>query len=240
MDSSVAKVRRIAATVKVKRPDLHAIVLHMARMNYYQVLGVSREASDEDIKKAYRKLVFEHHPDRNPHKTDADERIREINAAYEIIGDPEKRKSYDRLSWGDEPRAAAVDPELILSEIEQKLFDEGRKEIFAILMQNIARVKAELEVIRARTIQTQGYDSFLEPVVQARASEIMDDLVTENMNGRMQRLVEVAAEMLVSQGVAKGGDERGMRALRARLKERFRKGRVFGVASALELFYERR
>lgn len=61
----------------------------MARMNYYQVLGVSREASDEAIKKAYRKLVFEHHPDRNPHKTDADERIREINAAYEIIGDPE-------------------------------------------------------------------------------------------------------------------------------------------------------
>lgn len=209
-------------------------------MTYYQVLGVSREASDEDIKKAYRKLVFEHHPDRNPHKTDADERIREINAAYEIIGDPEKRKSYDRLSWGDEPRATAIDPEVIISEIEQKLFDEGRKEVFAILMQNIMRVKAELEVIRARTIQTQGYDSFLEPVVQARASEIMDDLVTEDMNERMQRLVEVAAEMLVSQGVAKGADERAMRALRARLKERFLKGRVFGVASALELFYERR
>lgn len=209
-------------------------------MSYYQVLGVSREASDEDIKKAYRKLVFEHHPDRNPHKTDADERIREINAAYEIIGDPEKRKSYDRLSWGDEPRATAIDPEVIISEIEQKLFDEGRKEVFAILMQNIMRVKAELEVIRARTIQTQGYDSFLEPVVQARASEIMDDLVTEDMNERMQRLVEVAAEMLVSQGVAKGADERAMRALRARLKERFLKGRVFGVASALELFYERR
>lgn len=209
-------------------------------MTYYQVLGVSREASDEDIKKAYRKLVFEHHPDRNPHKTDADERIREINAAYEIIGDPEKRKSYDRLSWGDEPRATAIDPEVIISEIEQKLFDEGRKEVFAILMQNIMRVKAELEVIRARTIQTQGYDSFLEPVVQARASEIIDDLVTEDMNERMQRLVEVAAEMLVSQGVAKGADERAMRALRARLTERFRKGRVFGVASALELFYERR
>lgn len=209
-------------------------------MTYYQVLGVSREASDEDIKKAYRKLVFEHHPDRNPHKTDADERIREINAAYEIIGDPEKRKSYDRLSWGDEPRATTIDPEVIISEIEQKLFDEGRKEVFAILMQNIMRVKAELEVIRARTIQTQGYDSFLEPVVQARASEIMDELVTEEMNGRMQRLVEVAAEMLVSQGGAKGADERAMRALRARLKERFRKGRVFGVASALELFYERR
>ncbi|NJN36173.1 MAG: J domain-containing protein [Nitrospiraceae bacterium] len=209
-------------------------------MTYYQVLGVSREASDEDIKKAYRKLVFEHHPDRNPHKTDADERIREINAAYEIIGDPEKRKSYDRLSWGDEPRATAVDPELILREIEQKLFDEGRKEVFAILMQNIMRVKAELEVIRARTIQTQGYDSFLEPVVQARASEIMDDLVTEDMNGRMQRLVEVAAEMLVSQGVAKGADERPMRTLRARLKERFRKDVYSASHRPSNSFYERR
>ncbi|MGE3979352.1 MAG: DnaJ domain-containing protein [Nitrospira sp.] len=82
----------------------HAIVLRMARMNYYEILGVLREASDEEIKKAYRKLVFEHHPDRNPHKQDADERIREINVAYEIVGDPEKRKTYDRLSWGAEPR----------------------------------------------------------------------------------------------------------------------------------------
>ncbi|MDH4084731.1 MAG: DnaJ domain-containing protein [Nitrospira sp.] len=228
------------ATVKVKRPNLHAIVFRVARMNYYQVLGVSRDASDEDIKKAYRKLVFAHHPDRNPHKTNADERIREINAAYEIVGDPEKRKSYDRLSWGDEPRAAAADPELILSEIEQKLFDEGRKELFAILMQDVARVKAELQIIRGRIIQAQGYDSFFEPVVQARAYEIMDDLVTEAMNGRMQRLVEVATEMLVSQGVTKGGDDRGIRALRARLTESFHKGRAFGVASALELFYERR
>ena len=209
-------------------------------MNYYQVLGLSREASDEDIKKAYRKLVFAHHPDRNPHKADADERIRDINAAYEIIGDPEKRKSYDRLSWGDEPRAAAADPDIILNEIEQKLFDEGRKELFAILMQNVTRVKDELVVIRARTIEAQGYDSFFEPVIQARACEIMGDFVTEDMNGRMQRLVEVATEMLVSQGVAKGGDERGIHALRARLKSSFHKGRVFGVASALELFYERR
>ncbi len=209
-------------------------------MDYYQVLGVAREASDEDIKKAYRKLVFEHHPDRNPHKADADERIREINAAYEIVGDPEKRKSYDRLSWGDEPRATAVDPEIILKEMEQKLFDEGRKELFAILMQNVARVKDELTVIRARTIQAQGYDSFFEPVVQARAYEIMDNLVTEDINGRMQRLVEVATEMLVSQGITKRGNEGGIRSLRARLEEGFHKGRVHGFASALELFYERR
>jgi molecular chaperone DnaJ len=212
----------------------------MARMNYYEILGVSREASDEDIKKAYRKLAFEHHPDRNPDKANAEERIRAINVAYEIVGDPEKRRSYDRLSWGDEPRAAAVDLGLILNELEQKLFDEGRKELFAILMQNVARVRAELSVIRERTIREQGYDSFLEPVVATRASEIMADLVTEEMNQRKQRLIEVATEMLLSQGLAKRSDEGEIRSLRSRLEESVHKGRIHGFASALELFYERR
>ena len=209
-------------------------------MNYYQILGVSRDASDEEIKKAYRRLVFEHHPDRNPQNRDSEERIREINVAYEMIGDPEKRRTYDRLSWGDEPRATSVDPDFILNEIEQKLFDEGRKEVFAILMRNVARVRDELKVIRGRTLEAQGYDSFFEPVVHARASEIMGDLVTAEMDRRKQRLVEVATEMLVSQGVVTRGDERGIRSLGSRLEESFQKGRVQGVASALELFYERR
>ena len=212
----------------------------MLRMDYYQVLGVSRDASDDDIKKAYRKLVFQYHPDRNPDSKDADAKIRELNAAYEIIGDAEKRQNYDRLSWGDEPRAEAVDLSLILHDIEQKLFDEGRKELFSILMQNVARVRAELGVIRERTIREQGYDSFLEPVVAARASEILDEFVTADMNQRKQRLVEVATDMLVSQGLAKRSDEREIRSLRSRLEERFHKGRIHGVASALELFYERK
>jgi molecular chaperone DnaJ len=219
---------------------VHAIVDAMARTDYYQVLGVSRDASDDDIKKAYRKLVFEHHPDRNPEKVDADERIREINAAYEIIGDSEKRQSYDRLNWGHEPRAETIDPGIILEEMERTLFDEARKELFAIMMQNVSRVKVELNVIRERTVHAQGYDSFLESVVSARAVEIMDDLVTEDMNRRKQRLLDVAMEMLLSQGLAKRSDEKGTRSLRSRLEEQFHKGRIHGVASALELFYERR
>lgn len=224
----------------MKPPMARVIVPRMAGMNYYQVLGVPREASDEDIKKAYRKLVFEHHPDRNPHKRDAEERIREINVAYEIVGDPEKRRSYDRLSWGDEPRAETVDPGVILDAMEQKLFDEGRKELFAILMKDVKRVKAELAAIRELTVAEQGYDSFLEHLVAERASVIMGDFVTEEMDGRKQRLVEVALEMMVSQGVTKRGDESGIRALRNRLETAFHNGRVHGIASALELFYERR
>lgn len=212
----------------------------MPRLDYYRVLGVSREASDEDIKKAYRKLVFQHHPDRNPNSTQAEEKIREINSAYEVIGDPDRRRTYDRLHWGDEPRGESADPSFILDEMEKKLANEGRKEIFAILMKDLPRVKAELKVVRERTVAQQGYDSFKESVVEERASEVMDEFLTPEMDARKQRLVEVALQMMVSQGVAKRGDEGGIRSLRGRLEEAFRKGRATGFVTALELLYERR
>jgi molecular chaperone DnaJ len=210
------------------------------RMNFYQVLGVSREASGEEIKKAYRRLVLQHHPDRNPGRNDAEEKIREINTAYEIVGDAEKRRSYDRLFWGEEPRAEKVDPSVLLEDMEAKLYDEGRKELFALLMQDVERIKAELLIIRERTVIEQGYDTFLEKVMAARAMEIMDDFVTGEMDARKRRLVEVATEMLMSQAVVQRGDEGGIRTLRNRLEDSFRRGRVHGITSALELFYERR
>jgi molecular chaperone DnaJ len=75
--------------------------------------------------------------------------------------------------------------------------------------------------------------------VAARADEIVDEFVTEDMQGRVQRLVEVATEMMLSQGVAKRSDEGAVRSLRNRLDASFRRGRLHGIASALELFYER-
>lgn len=212
----------------------------MPRVDFYRVLGVSREASDDAIKKAYRKLVLEHHPDRNPNSKEAEARIREINAAYEIIGDPEARRNYDRLNWGDEFREDVVDVSVILDEMEKKLFDEGRKELFTILVKDVSRIKAELEEIRERTVADQGYDSFKEDIVHARAAEAMQNLVTDDMDARKQRLVDVATQMMVSQGVVGKNDEGGLRSLRRRLDEQFRKGRLHGFASALELFYERR
>ena len=68
----------------------------------------------------------------------------------------------------------------------------------------------------------------------------MPELVSEEMDGRKKRLVDVATQMMVSQGVVGRNDEGGIRSLRNRLDEQFRKGRVHGFASALELFYERR
>jgi molecular chaperone DnaJ len=67
----------------------------MARSDYYAVLGVDRKASQEDIKKAYRKLARRYHPDTNK-EAGAEERFKQISEAYDVLGDPEKRKSYDR------------------------------------------------------------------------------------------------------------------------------------------------
>ena len=89
-------------------------------------------------------------------------------------------------------------------------------------------------------MKDQGYDSFKETLVHQRAAEIMPELATEEMDGRKKRLVDVATQMMVSQGVVGRHDEDGIRSLRARLDEHFTKGRLHGFASALELFYERR
>jgi len=69
--------------------------------DYYSVLGVSRDATQKDIKRAYRKLARQYHPDVNPGDKDAEERFKEINEAYEVLTDPEKKAKYDRLgsSW---------------------------------------------------------------------------------------------------------------------------------------------
>ena len=66
------------------------------KRDYYDVLGVGRDASDEDIKKAFRKLAFKYHPDHN-REPEAEERFKEVNEAYEVLSDPDKRASYDRF-----------------------------------------------------------------------------------------------------------------------------------------------
>src|SRR3989337_68370 len=65
--------------------------------DYYQILGVDRNASGEEIKKAYRKLAMKHHPDRNPGNKQAEERFKEINEAYAVLSDKGKRQPNDPL-----------------------------------------------------------------------------------------------------------------------------------------------
>jgi len=68
----------------------------MSKKDYYEVLGVNRDASDEEIKKAYRKLAMKHHPDRNPDNPKAEEHFKEAKEAYEILSDGQKRAAYDQ------------------------------------------------------------------------------------------------------------------------------------------------
>jgi curved DNA-binding protein len=69
----------------------------MEYKDYYKILGVDRKASDEEIKRAYRKLALKYHPDRNPNNKKAEESFKEINEAYQVLGDPAKRSRYDQL-----------------------------------------------------------------------------------------------------------------------------------------------
>lgn len=76
----------------------------MAARDYYAILGVSRDAGDGDLKKAYRNLARAHHPDRNPGDKAAEERFKEVSEAYSVLSDPDKRAHYDR--FGTAPSAA--------------------------------------------------------------------------------------------------------------------------------------
>ena len=80
----------------------------MAKRDYYDVLGVPKNATEDDIKKAYRKLAMKHHPDRNQGDTatKAEERFKEAKEAYEMLSDPHKRAAYDQHGH------AGVDPNL--------------------------------------------------------------------------------------------------------------------------------
>ena len=74
------------------------------KRDYYEVLGLKKGASDDEIKKAFRKMAMKYHPDKNPGDKTCEEKFKEVNEAYGILSDPEKKKMYDQFGH------AGVDP----------------------------------------------------------------------------------------------------------------------------------
>ena len=77
----------------------------MSKRDFYDILGINRDAADDEIKKAYRKLAMKYHPDRNPDSKEAEEKFKEVKEAYEILSDSQKRAAYDQYGH------AGVDPQ---------------------------------------------------------------------------------------------------------------------------------
>ncbi len=107
----------------------------MAEIDFYALLQVSREASADEIKKAYRRLAMKYHPDRNPGNKDAEEKFKEIQRAYDVLSDPQKRAAYDRYGLaGVDPSAAAAAGgggggfgfEDFVGDIFEEIFGSGR------------------------------------------------------------------------------------------------------------------
>lgn len=222
----------------------------MANLNYYAVLGVSPQASQEEIKKTYRKLALEHHPDRNQGDRKADQKIREINAAYEILGDPEARKTYDRLRLGhvesrnayppDVEPTETISPVVVLDRMETTLREEARREMLGVMMKNREFIKTELGIIRDRVIRKQGYDTFEEKVVLNRAEEGINTLITEEALRRRENLVDIAVEMVRTGAPGWMKNSEDQKQVRQALERAYRTGWCEGYAQACELFYERR
>ena len=106
--------------------------------DYYEILGVGRKATTDEIKAAYRKLARKHHPDLNPGDKAAEERFKEINEAYAVLGDPKKRQEYDcgpeTFEWagaggaGPQPGFGQKGPEFDFGDIFSELFGGGTKQ----------------------------------------------------------------------------------------------------------------
>ncbi|GJL55123.1 MAG: hypothetical protein NPIRA02_22550 [Nitrospirales bacterium] len=221
----------------------------MPRLDYYAVLEVEPDSSFEHIKKAYRKLALRYHPDHNQGKSDAEIKIREINAAYEVLNDPESRKAYDRLRFGGyrqqvdgfgESEDTTPDPGVAFDAMEQTLREEAKKDVFSVLMKDQTRIQEELSIIRERVVAKQGYDTFQETIVLQRAREVIHTFISKDILERREQLLDVAHQMLLSQEVCPSHNEKDVNALYRQLEKFYDEGWAEGYLQACQLFYVRR
>jgi molecular chaperone DnaJ len=139
------------------------------RTDYYKVLGVSKNASADEVKKAYRKLARQYHPDRNPGDAKAEERFKEVQQAYDVLGDADKRKQYDRGTGpfgGFTGGGTGASP-----------FDAGNFGAFGDILNNFfgsggggARGRGRARSTRGRDLETEVTISFEQAIEGAQVS----------------------------------------------------------------------
>ena len=99
----------------------------MSQTDYYQILDLKKNTSDEEIKRAYRRLAFQYHPDQNPMDEEAEEKFKEISEAYTVLGDPERRRVYDQYGYAGFRKRYASDD---LSYSKSGFYSDGGNPFF--------------------------------------------------------------------------------------------------------------
>jgi molecular chaperone DnaJ len=114
--------------------------------DYYEVLGVSKTASPEEIKKAYRQQAIKYHPDKNPGNAEAENKFKEVATAYEVLGDPEKRQQYDQYGHAGPRRPNDFHPSDFFNDIFSDLFGRQRNGNFSNVSSHAKNIQVQVDV----------------------------------------------------------------------------------------------
>jgi curved DNA-binding protein CbpA len=211
--------------------------------DYYHVLGIEKDATIQEIKTAFRRLAKENHPDHHPGDKKAEARFKEVSEAYGVVGDAAAKVDYDRLRFGGHGtygvKEQPLNPEIFVSQMLEKLYEAGHGDIQGYLLNNIAKLREEIEVVRRLTKEKIGYDAFKPQIVMDHAPEAFAGWIDEGMEVRRSKIIHVALFNLLKQGAADPKREPDVDRLKRRLENAWEDGQKAGYRDALELFYQR-
>jgi curved DNA-binding protein len=207
----------------------------MPKKDYYRLLGVPREASDDDIKKAYRKLAMEFHPDRNPGKEKwANEKFKEINEAYGVLGNQDKRKQYDQ--FGTTGDASDVFGNQATSDIFEDVMKEyGRQGLGYDFLDNVFG-----DFLRGRSFSFRQYgrqSSTGHIIFNVPDNQNMEEVFAQGQRrGARTRTADVNYEIAITREQAQKGLEKDLtrngKRLRVKIPARVKTGTRIRLTNA--------
>jgi curved DNA-binding protein len=179
----------------------------MAGKDYYQTLGVSRTASQEEIKKAFRKLAMKYHPDHNKDDKNSEARFKEINEAYAVLGNADKRKQYDTFGadrFGQRYTQEDIFRDFDFSSIFREFgFGGGGQNIFGQMLGNRSYGRARrspFDGYQTRSVPTKGQDLVYELAVTLEEAATTTSKVIAYQDGDSQQNISVKIPAGISTG----------------------------------------